>query len=213
MNKQQLKQCFDRIEPSEELILSTLTAVRSKQRSNVQTSRSMPRYAFVTRLASAACALVLIIGVGVMIARQEGTDPLVSDGGREGEVLPAQERTPDTDAQADGTALESPDQLIAKATEAGGDWMVLQCRVDAFYAEPDKHPGTGRLSVTTRGLLDARTSDSILLPATDGQTLDVEAKVSDALFDAIGADITLYVTATHQDGQPVWTLSGFAFMD
>ena len=213
MNKQQLKKCFDRITPGEELMRSTLEAVHAAQAGQGQTVRSMPRYAFATRLAGAACALVLVVGLGVTIARQSATSPLLSEEGRGVDLLPANEGPLEPSEQADDAVFDSLDHLIAAAQAEGGDWMVLEGRVDAFYAEPDKHPGTGRMSVATKGLLDAQTSDDVLLPATDGQLLDVDAKVSDALFNVIGADAYLYLTASEQDGQTVWTLSGFAFVD
>lgn len=203
MKKQELKECFGRIRPREALIDQTLSRIHELQREReTPVQRPMFSFAFAARLASAACALLLVVGVGVGVARQA---PPVDAAERDGSVEPLQILPEGNEPEALTPDL-SPEDVLEQARLTDGNWLVITGRVDAFYAEPEKHPGYGRLAITATETIDAQTSDDVLLPATDGNLLYADAKVSEALLQAVGADACIYLTAKEQNGQIVWAL-------
>ena len=62
MKEQDLKRCFSKIKPSESLIRSTTEKI-----GELGTAREKTGFRFSYRLASAMCALVLVIGLGVAV--------------------------------------------------------------------------------------------------------------------------------------------------
>lgn len=203
MKKQELKECFGCIRPREALIDQALSRIHELQRERkAPAHRQTFSLAFAARLASAACALLLVVGVGIGVARQT---PPVDVAERDGSVEPLQ-MLPEGNEPQTSTPDLSPEDVLAQARLTDGDWLVITGRVDAFYAEPEKHPGYGRLVITATETLDARTSDDILLPATDKNVLYADAKVSEEILQAVGADACMHLTAKEQDGRTVWAL-------
>lgn len=143
MNKQQLRNCFDKIRPREALIEMTLNRVH-RQQTQAQfasvkdtSARPMSRLAFATRLASTACALALVIGMGIAMGKDAVTAPSVktNDGGRS--VTPMALTSAD-----DEPAVRTPsvvgaftgcEQMIAAAADYETDRAVFSATVEAVY--------------------------------------------------------------------------------
>lgn len=212
MNKQQLRACFDSIRPSEKLVCDTLERIQTRRQGEQSPVRRMPAYAFATRLAAAACALVLLIGIGVTV----GKDAVIAP-----EVVPAaDERISPMVADAlDGVgkppAIEHEGELvgcedmIAAAASYGGDYAVFSATVEAMY-----FVGEGEGIIALRPVTVAQKNVSGEHPgwvSDEVTTLAVHVDLSDAawqemLLNSVGGDALVGVHAEQREQEMVWVL-------
>ncbi len=135
MKKQDLKQCFDKIVPSDELVSDTVSKVENSAR-----RESRRGFALSYRLASAVCALVLVLGLGVFALRDPAMIPLDASSSR-GSAAAVRSRSASNDAvPAAHTTLDAAIDMADRAYAQGGEWAVLAGNLDGCYfngATPD----------------------------------------------------------------------------
>ena len=73
--KQELKQCFERIEPSEALIRETLRRMQEVREGRESAPVRMPSFAFGYRLVGALCALLLVCGLVACTEDEPAEEP------------------------------------------------------------------------------------------------------------------------------------------
>ena len=76
MKEQDLRRCFSKIKPSESLVSDTIR--RINEAGERQSARASFRFSY--RLASAMCALVLVIGLGVAVLYNPTMIPKTHEG-------------------------------------------------------------------------------------------------------------------------------------
>ncbi len=208
MKRQELRDCFDRIRPREELIRSTLERINGREEAR-SAARVMPTYAFATRLAGALCALLLLIGIGVLVGRDaivapdtlpasdERMAPMTIDGQKDG-----------GEPTAGGAVLVGCEQMIEDAKAYGSAWAVCSATVDAVYFKSETE-GIATLSLQT--VADCSVSDW-----TDGeQTLvaafDAVSEDMRALVDRMGEEVLVALHTESRDGESVWVIHEVQF--
>ena len=150
MRRQELRAAFDRIQPSEDLICSTIDKM-NMQRLGLNKERRMPTLSFATRVAAAFCALLLVVSLG-FINLDSVTTPV--------EEYSAFERRADGSLQGEGASdvaiasyvhFDEEETLSGVAKIEGGDWAVIEGVIESIYFSP---------------LTDEEKSDGILFRCT-----------------------------------------------
>lgn len=209
MKRQELRVCFDRIQPREQLIRSTLDRIHGVQEGN-RPARVMPTYAFATRLVSAACALVLLVGIGVSLGKDAITAP---------DMLPAQnERVSPMTADAmdgvveprevvNGGELVGCEAMIETAKGFGSAFAVCSAVVDAVYFKSETE-GYATLRPVT--VADGSATDWTSEEAVGAQTVVVAFDASDeqmrSLIDQMGGEVLVGLHTETRDGESVWVI-------
>lgn len=206
MKRQELRACFDRIQPREELIRSTIVQVNAA-REGKRPARATSGYSFVMRLASAACALLLLIGLAFTLDRDVITSP---------EVLPTpSERVSPMTADAmdgvkeprevvSGGALVGCEEMLATAQAFGTDFAVCTVVVDAVYFKSESEG-----FATLRPITIADGCSSTWL--SDGTQAVIAAfDASDAalrsMVDLMGSEVLVGLHTEMRDGETVWVI-------
>lgn len=208
MKRQELRACFDRIQPREELIRSTLEKIRGVQE-NKQPVRTMPTYAFATRLVGAACALVLLVGVGVSLGRDVVTAPdtlLVQDERISPMTADAMDGVATPREVTVGGELVGCEEMIETAKSLSTDAAVCTAVVDAVYF---KSATEG--FATIRPLTVAEGSNADWTDAVDGELTLVAAFDADneemrSLLDLMGSEVLVGLHTETRDGETVWVI-------
>ncbi|MBR0443646.1 MAG: hypothetical protein IIX15_04830 [Clostridia bacterium] len=208
MKGQQLKQCFDRVRPREELVEATLARVHALQMKKQQERdrRVSFDWGFATRLASAACAFLLVLGVGVGIGRTIGL-PHTAD------PREADEPAPMDVVQEQTYGVVSPDvphdvaSMSERAAHMADDWAVLDAVIDMAA-------GDGSVILHVSAVCDS-SNDGIVIDSTaDGQPtllayFDAGNEQMQSLFDAVGSSVLVGLHTEQREGSPIWVVHEF----
>ena len=151
MKKEDLREAFGKIKPSDALIDDTINAIRTGQR--VNTRREKNSFGFTYRLAGAMCAFAVLLGVGVTFGKDivvrpyedtpaayertafndvEVFRPVTSPAGLEADaIIPS---APESDSEElDDKKSEAIVALKEKAKELGEGWSLIYGTVDGCY--------------------------------------------------------------------------------
>jgi hypothetical protein len=206
MNKQQLKQCFDRIKPSEQLVAETIQRVHALERKKTMpVRRAAPNFAFATRLGTAACALLLVVGIGIGIGTPGG---LLNTARDTDTPTPMNVHGEPSDVSSDQTpGAINREAMIARAAEQGTDWAVLEAVIDMAA-------GDGSIVLTVSEIVkvarqDGATDWSVDTPMTLQAYFNADNEQLQTLFDAVGDRVLVGMHAEQRDGSMIWVLHEF----
>ncbi len=173
MRKEELRRAFDIIQPSEDLICSTIDKM-NMQRLGLTKERKMPFLSFATRVAAAFCALLLVVSLG-FFNFDSVTTPV--------EEYSAFERRADGSLQSEDVSDVAPaayvhfdeeDTLSGVARIEGGDWAVLEGVTESVYFSPltDEEKADGILfrctaQIRTVAVLEKNVSLGASVPEVD----------------------------------------------
>lgn len=227
MKKQQLRDCFDQVKPREELVHTTLDRIHAVQRGDVKTPHRTPNFGFATRLATAACALVLLVGVGVSLGRYMITapDPSLSPGER---VSPSEinEHAQPYEATPNATMIRGAESIIARAKAQGGEWAVAEADVEAFYflELTDEQRAEGVIHccavvLRTKAIVETNAREEHALPVGEaGGTFAARISLTDAtdatrMMDAVDSSVLVRLHLAETDGEMAWMIEEFHPVD
>lgn len=143
MKKEELRAALHRVQPDEALIRRTLNEIR-RQRASKPNRR--PSFASGYRLVGAACALLLVVGIGSMVtdfshapssgapeARARSGNPVTASAesaspGATSEIVSGQTGSSNEDA-----VNLAVDELLAAASQLQSEWMLLQGSLQNIY--------------------------------------------------------------------------------
>ena len=223
MKKHELKEALSRIQPREELIQSTIEQVNAyRQKARQQKTAPafrLPTPVFATRLAGALCALLLVVGMGVMVGRNRTYIP-TSGEGAPAAAYRAAEETRDSQTEEETLTLhETSISLMEKAQADGGTWVVAEGDLQACYFIPltDEQKSRGVLYCCGAEIyvLSAAASEEGLEGAPVEQErfgIVVEFFEEDAvnhLINATGSVLGFRLSARQTEGEPAWVLEEF----
>ena len=211
MNRQELRACLDRIQPREQLIRTTLDQIHAAQEGK-RPVRAASGYAFGMRLASAACALLLLIGVALSLDMDTITAPV---------QLPTQdERVSPMTADAMDGVTETPavvtdvevtgcEDMIARAAAYGTDYAVLIAAAEALYF-PNANEGVVSFrpitlvdGQITNGALDTTAEESTAIAAC----VDLnDAALQAMLSNAVGGEVLVGLHVETRGEESVWVV-------
>lgn len=210
MKREQLRESFARIRPSEALIQSTLDKIHARQaEGTVKPTERKWTLGFVTRLASAACALLLVLGVGIVFAKNgmlptdtvvpadERTTPMTIDSNRHG----------DETAQPEDGVLIACEDMIEAARAYRTDWAVFTAAVDAVYFKSET---VGIAMLRPNTVADRSLNGESVVWTNDGNDAlavcfdanDIEMR---ALLENMG-NVLVGVHAENRGGEMVWVI-------
>ena len=210
MKREQLRESFERVRPREALIQSTLEKIHAQQaRGPVEQTEGKWTLGFVTRLASAACALLLVIGVGIVFAKNgmlptdevvpvdERTTPMTIDSNRNGDDM----------AEPEDGVLVGCEEMIAAARAYGTDWAVFSATVDAVYFKSET-VGIATLCPITIADRSLK-GESAVWTDEKNNSLTVCFDANDAEMHALLAnmgDVLVGLHTEERDGETVWVI-------
>ena len=209
MKEHELKRCFERIKPREQLIDDTLCRVHELQNEKVRSRvrRTSFDWSFATRLASAACALLLVVGVGISlgtagnlphkddVSKTSAVEPMdIGHGEQPGDVV-----SPDAPYDLEG--------MSERAAELADDWAVLDAVIDMAT-------GDGSIVLSVAEVCDGAGGRIVPDGEADQQPtllayFDASNAQMQALFDAVGGRVLVGVHAEQREGSPVWVIHEF----
>ena len=124
MKIQDIKDCFDRVVPREELIADTVAKIDLMRSRDEKKARI--GFGFSYRLATAMCALALVLGLGVMAMRDPDMVPHTDGGGAVARSIAGGDEIAPT-AYTVSCELE---EMAARAEAEGGEWIVFTGKVE-----------------------------------------------------------------------------------
>ena len=211
MKRQELRVCLDRIQPREQLIRSTLDQIHAVQ-AGKRSARAASGYAFGMRLAGAACALLLLIGVAMSLDMDVITAPVQQPAASE-RVSPM---TADAMVGVEETPVASEDEvvvgcedMIVRATAYETDYAVMVAAAEALYFP---NASEGIVSFRPISVVDHRGGDEALDPATETSTviaacIDLnDAALLAVLSDAVGGEVLVGIHVETRNGETVWVV-------
>ncbi|MBQ7337105.1 MAG: hypothetical protein IJW40_01490 [Clostridia bacterium] len=174
MNENDLRRTFGRITPDETLIRATIEKVEAQKYTAAakaaahmtQSTRKSSPYAIAYRLAGAACALVLMVSVGISL----GKDTLLPSAGNETQSY-ARAQFNDTASEAEISAYSGDDpmpattdevvqpfalppadtaecydraaidEMAVRAAQSGDNWLILDATLSSCYILPASEDG------------------------------------------------------------------------
>lgn len=209
MKRQELCASLAKIQPSEELICSTINRI-NEQKLGIGKKRSMSTAMFASRLAAAVCALLVVIGASVYApSLSEGGDADVSGVGRQAE----------TDSAGNmGIApasydIEKSEMLLGIARLEHSNWAVVEANVDmCLFAEPDGQSAALYeciLQLNVSHVAGSDTASDVIVP-TENSTISATVRFYDAdkandFFNLSGENISFLLTA-HEN---TWTVEDY----
>lgn len=132
MKEQDLRRCFSKIKPSERLVNDTIRKI-----SEAEESRSTrPAFRFSGRLASAMCALVVVLGLSVAVLYNPTMIPKSPEGEGAAQMALASGRTVIQDTAAEPTVSHDANvltRMTGDAKKAGGEYAVFFGSLDGCY--------------------------------------------------------------------------------
>ena len=176
MKRQELCAALDKIRPSEELICSTINKM-NEQRLGIRQKRSMSTPMFASRLATAVCALLVVIGISVYAPSLSGVDSSDTSDAMRHASTDAGENEGISSASYD---METSEMLASIAKLEHNEWVVLEASVDMCMITSVGEDGSLYNCVLQLGVL--RVADSDLSP-------DIEIPQAEA---SINASIRIY---------------------
>lgn len=234
MKKEELRAALRQIKPDEKLISSTLEKIeKQKKRQTYRSSFFTVSY----KLASAMCALIAVICIGVFIGKDaiispvEDTPDTYSHSPFVMSPLPKEAEDDSAfalDEGSDDTSSESIElataELLCRAGEAEGDWQVVQGQIDGVYfvpAEENEDVASNKCLIAIRiekihGASDP-SSNTDIATLTDEYVsaiigLDGSSSLQE-LADAIGSHICAILTPTEQNGDVNWQITDYLICD
>ena len=132
MKEQDLKRCFSKIKPSESLVSDTIRKINEAE--GKQSARAGFRFSY--RLASAMCALVLVLGLGVAVLYNPTMIPKAHEGESESpmSLVSGRAMTDDVSTESAVTPDESVlSRMVSEAAAAGDDYAVFFGDLDGCY--------------------------------------------------------------------------------
>ncbi len=208
MKEHELKQCFDRIRPREELVTATLERVHALQNKQMRERERRVSFdwGFATRLASAACAFLLVLGVGIGIGRTNGL-PHAADY-READVpapLDIEPEQPHSTVSPD--APHDVASMSARAAELADTWAVLDAAIDMAA-------GDGSIILCVSEVCNSSLDGIVIDSTADGRPtllahFDASNEQMQSIFDAVGARVLVGVHAELREGSPIWIVHEF----
>ena len=228
MKKQQLRDCFDKVKPREEIVRTTLDKIHEVRQKAAETPRgSTANFGFVTRLATSACALVILVAIGVPLGRNvikmQGTSP-----GKDERMS-----RPDTQNAAEpykinpntATIIDAGD-IIARARAQGGDWAVAEAEIDAFYflELTDEQIAAGisqscGVALRTKTLVETNVSEEHALSGVkNGEMLIAKicfTNPDDAsqMINSVGSSVLVRLHMEETNGESIWIIEEFNIED
>ena len=155
MKETDLRRAFASITPDESLIRATIEKVQAQQYANAaqkaaalaQPTRKLSAYTLAYRLAGAACALLLVLGMGISLSKDVTQPALTPDAAaysrtQFNDVSPAayaadeaiEEQADTPTAPAYGELAR--EQIIARAATLPSDWLVVDAELCGCYVLP-----------------------------------------------------------------------------
>ena len=207
MKKEQLRESFARIQPREALVLATLEKIQ-EQRQRGESAQRKLSLGFMTRLAAATCALLLVIAVGVVAAKNDmiPSSVVVPSENERSTPMTADCQDPSGDAVISDCASElvGCEQMIETARAYGTDWAVFAATVDYLNI------ADGRVALRPLAIADKSESASDVAWTSEEQDdLMVCFDVSDAelcgLMINMG-NVLVGIHAEERDGEVLWVL-------
>ena len=212
MRKEELYASLARIQPSEELICSTINKI-NEQRLGIREKKSMPTFAFAYRLASALCALVLVVGIALSAQPMLSSDS-TGDLGRnaDGSLL-----SEGADATPAAYGIDESEMLAGVGRLQYDSWAVAEGNVSAvlFGELSDSERADGAIFKCVAQIDVSCIRDSALSDA-DEPTGSINATI--AFYDAESANGFISLSGedvafllTEQDGE--WIIADYIICD
>ena len=214
MRKEELRASLAKIQPREELIISTINKM-NEQRLGIRQKRSFGTRAFAYRLATALCALVVVMGLGVFsgvnqMSLPDAENPLLRG---------ADVTTGDSGVSPASLSGDDVEMLSAMARSKGGEWAIVEGHVQSCFflelTEEQKRDGViflcGVEIVTTA--ISEGTLDASLLP-TESESLSAVIKFTDAeaaneFFSVHDAPILFSIRPLADSESHVWSVDDY----
>ena len=188
MKEQDLRRCFSKIKPSESLVSDTIR--RINEAGEKQSARASFRFSY--RLASAMCALVLVIGLGVAVLYNPTMIPKTHEGETAAQMSLVSGRTAEDETESalpvscDTALLE---RMTEDAKRTGGEYAVFFGSLDGCYF------GGVTPEEAEDGVMYRCTLTFTVSTATTDETGSIQADVY--VYDAGTLDTILASTAGH----------------
>lgn len=132
MKEQDLRRCFSKIKPSERLVNDTIRKIGEAEESR----STRPAFRFSGRLASAMCALVVVLGLSVAVLYNPTMIPTAQDAESASPMSLVSGRAAE-DEISDSTALSHDANVLTRmasdAEKAGGEYAVFFGSLDGCY--------------------------------------------------------------------------------
>lgn len=203
MKEQDLRRCFSKIKPSERLVNDTIRKIGEAEESR----STRPAFRFSGRLASAMCALVVVLGLSVAVLYNPTMIPKSPESEGAAEMALASGRTVIQDTAAEPTVSHDANVLTRMASDAekaGGEYAVFFGSLDGCYfgdvTEEDAERGV-IYHCTLTFTVGAASEESF---AAAGDALQADVYVCDAdTMDAITNSTAgyVYVRLTRDGGE------------
>lgn len=225
MKKQELYASLEKIKPDEKLIRATLEKIEQQKEKQ---ERKSSFFAVSYKLASAACALAIVVCVGIfagkdaIISPVEDTPDTYSPSSFALNALPKEaEDEPFTADEPSDVKTDETEQagaeLLSRAAELSGDWQVIQGTIDGMYFVPNAADGEGDCLTAVKVERTIGSQGDSDLPISDGYisvSVNLDGDLSaDELAQAMGARVCAILVATEQSGKPVWQITDILICD
>ena len=132
MKEQDLRRCFSKIKPSESLVSDTIRKINEAEQK--QSARVGFRFSY--RLASAVCALVLVLGLGVAVLYNPTMIPTAHESDSAAEMALVSDRTVIHQSTAEHAVTPKTDilsRMVSDATKADDEYTVFFGKLDGCY--------------------------------------------------------------------------------
>ena len=219
MKKEEIFASFEKIQPDEKLIRETLDRIELQK---VKQERKLSFFSASHKLASAMCALAIVICVGIfagkdtLISPVEDTPDAYAPSSFALNALPKEaDDEPLASEEPDDKSSDAAEQagatLLSRAAELSGDWQVVQGTLDGIYFTPDENGTTKCLTAITLEKVLGFNGDSKLSLANGCISASTSSEVDIA--SAMGSRVCVILTATEQSGETVWQINDFLICD
>ncbi len=205
MRKEELCASLAKIQPSEELICSTINKI-NEQRLGLKKRRSMTTPMFASRLASAVCALLVVIGAAFYVQPSLSlqSEPIDSSSrsGMDGSPY-SEDITPLDSHSMDASLL-----LSSIARLEYSDWAVVEASVDMCLFAPADEGAlyTCILQLGAVRVADSDSSHSFEEGAPISATVSIyDEETANRLFSLSDENVSFLLTA----GEDTWQIEDF----
>ena len=208
MKQNELRETLGSIRAGDERIARVMKTVAARENAK-ETRTAMSRLGFGMRLAAAACAFMLVFGLGIYVFRSGGfDDPVAHDYG----MQRVNEDTWGTDTEEEKNEDEANSALTALLAESkniDGDWAIANGVVNAFYfAGGEVENGVYRCLVSITVEKIQETSDGSV--TCEGEIAAEIFLYSDdelgELTNAISSSINLLIEKNDDSHDAAWTV-------
>ena len=201
MKKNELKASLGKIQPREELVSATISAVR-EQKERQERRFVLPSYSFGMRLAGAVCAFALVFCIGFIAAKQNVNTP-------DARTLGQLEQT---EATTDGVSM------LSLEGEYENGYILINGSIDSMsfigLTDNDVQANAVRrckVSITANGLVERSESLSVDLnkssAVVEAEIVFYDNDVMNAFFDQSTGEMLIRLTP---DENGNWSIVEFA---